>query len=181
MPHKSIVISLLALFAAVLSVVADEVKPRGSVRVFLDEGCPIARYHTLTLRQFHREFSKLGIRFEAYFPNISASKASVEAFAKKFEIPFPVQVDAQQVLARAVKATIVPEVFVYDRHQKLVYRGRIDDTYVEIGKKRPAARQHDLKDTLQALVDGKTISVGKTTPVGCLITFATSTNERQEP
>ena len=163
---------LLCLVSSLPALGDESVPGRGWVRVFLAEGCPIARYHTLTLRQLHEAFAVQGIQFEGYFPNTSATADSVAAFAKKYSIPFPVQIDAEQKQARAMQATVVPEVFVYDQHQKLVYRGRIDDTYVAVGKKRPIAHRQDLKDALQALIDQQPIPNAKTTPVGCLITFA---------
>jgi hypothetical protein len=144
---------------------------QGTVIVFLDPGCPIARFHTGTLRDCHATFAKLGFRFEGYVANTSVSKEHVKTFATKFEIPFPVHADTEQKKARALDAKMVPEVFVYNSTHKLVYRGRIDDAYVAIGKKRPNARSHDLKRTLQELVKGLPISISQTKPVGCPITY----------
>lgn len=148
--------------------------PKARVIALLDPGCPIARYHTLALRQCHEAFSKQGVVFEAHLPNPLVTPKEASAFAKTFQLPFPVHADPSQKKAKALKATIVPEVFVFDADDQLVYRGRVDDTYAGIGKRRPKARVHDLKRTLRALLEGSPISTKRTTPVGCPITFQPS-------
>ncbi len=150
---------------------AGESAIRGRVVVFLDPGCPIARFHTATLRSCHRDFTTKGIQFEAYVPNRTATEESVAAYAKKFRLPFPVHPDADLTKARQLKARTVPEVFLFDDQHELLYRGRIDDIYVGIGKKRPRAQVHDLRRSLEALVKGEPIPVAKTVAIGCAITF----------
>lgn len=145
----------------------------GRVVVLLEPGCPIARYHLATLRELHETFAAKGFAFQGYVPNALATKASVSSYRKKFEIPFPIEADPQQIKASELRATIVPEVFVYNKEETLVYRGRIDDTFAAVGKRRPKARSHELKDTLIALLTDKPIPTAQTKPVGCPITFST--------
>lgn len=52
---------------------------------------------------------------------------------------------------------------------RMVYRGRIDDQYMDFGKARPAPTTHDLEDILQAIVQGKTVAAQTTRAVGCFI------------
>lgn len=145
--------------------------PLGKVIVFLDPGCPIARFHTATLRDCHQKFANLGFQFEAYVPTATATPDSVAAYAEKFALPFPVHADPLQRKARQLDAQSVPEVFVFDAKDRLVYRGRIDDIYTAIGKKRSRAHVHDLKRTLKAVHEGTRPPVARTPVVGCKITF----------
>ena len=151
----------------------------GSVCVFMDTGCPIARYHTRTLRLLYKEYSKKGIRFTAIFPAANATRESVRAYAEKFEFPLDVTLDPDQSRARVLGATTVPEVFVFDRRKKLVYRGRIDDRFAAVGKRRPRARTHDLAEALRALSVGEQIELRRTEPVGCPITFRKKKNPHE--
>ena len=144
---------------------------KAHVVVLLDPGCPIARHHLGTLRQCHEQFATQGVDFQGFVPNALATDTSMHAYMKKFQIPFTVHPDPQQQKATELKATIVPEVFVFDAAQKLVYRGRIDDTYAAIGKRRPQAQTHDLIRTLNAILSGSPIPSAQTTPIGCAITF----------
>ena len=150
---------------------SDPAPRRGRVVVFLDAGCPIARFHTATLRACHEAFAARGIQFEGYVPNRTATKASVSAYARKFKLPFPVRPDQDLSRARELEARIVPEVFLFDDEDRLVYRGRIDDTYAAIGKKRPEARVHDLRRSLEALLQGRPVPVPETRAIGCAITY----------
>jgi hypothetical protein len=65
-------------------------------------------------------------------------------------------------------ATITPEAAVFV-DGRLVYRGRIDDRFVELGRERPAPTQRDLFDALTAIVAGKPAPHPKTQAVGCYI------------
>jgi hypothetical protein len=66
-------------------------------------------------------------------------------------------------------ATITPEAAVFDRNNRLVYLGRIDDRFVELGRERPVATRHELRDALSALVTGKAVRSSRTQAVGCFI------------
>ena len=52
---------------------------------------------------------------------------------------------------------------------ELVYRGRIDDRFVDFGKTRAAATTHDLAFALQAILDGRPVPESRTRAVGCFI------------
>ena len=54
-------------------------------------------------------------------------------------------------------------------HGELIYLGRIDDRYVDIGKARPEATRHDLEEVLVAVVAEKSIRRRETKAVGCTI------------
>jgi hypothetical protein len=51
----------------------------------------------------------------------------------------------------------------------MVYRGRIDDRYVDFGKTRPAPTNRDLERVLEAILAGKSLSSETTPAVGCFI------------
>ena len=70
-----------------------------------------------------------------------------------------------QAFVRALGARFTPEVFVFDGARKLRYHGRIDDNH------RDASRvtAHDLKNALDALLEGKDPPVVETTAFGCSV------------
>jgi hypothetical protein len=51
----------------------------------------------------------------------------------------------------------------------MLYRGRIDDRYVEFGKDRPQPTVRDLERSLEAVLGGKPVPVAKTRAIGCFI------------
>jgi hypothetical protein len=64
---------------------------------------------------------------------------------------------------------VTPEAAVYTPDHRLVYRGRIDDWYVDFGKPRAAPTTHDLEDALEAVLGGRPVADARTTAVGCFI------------
>jgi hypothetical protein len=76
--------------------------------------------------------------------------------------------DPAHALVKFTKATVTPEAVVV-AGGRVVYRGRIDDRYVELGLERPAPTQHDLADALAAVVTGKRVPRATTQAVGCFI------------
>ena len=69
-----------------------------------------------------------------------------------------------------VRVTPEVAVFIPDGSQpKMVYRGRIDDKYVELGKERPQPTTHDLERVLKIIAEGKPLKTETTRAVGCFI------------
>jgi hypothetical protein len=58
---------------------------------------------------------------------------------------------------------------VLGKKGQILYRGRIDDLYVALGKKRAAVTERNLRDALDALAAGKAVRKSETKAIGCLI------------
>jgi hypothetical protein len=76
--------------------------------------------------------------------------------------------DPAHALVKFTKATITPEAAVV-AGGRVVYRGRIDDRYVDLGVERPSPTVHDLADALAAVLAGKPVPHATTQAVGCFI------------
>jgi hypothetical protein len=63
---------------------------------------------------------------------------------------------------------VTPEAAVY-ANGRVVYHGRIDDRYVDLGLERPAPTVHDLDDALTAVLAGRPVEHPVTQAVGCYI------------
>src|SRR5258708_18049789 len=74
--------------------------------------------------------------------------------------------DPKHSLVKYAGATITPEAAVL-AGGRLVYRGRIDDRYVELGVERPTPTRHDLADALAAVIARAPIAQAKTQAVRC--------------
>ena len=68
-------------------------------------------------------------------------------------------------------ATVTPEVAVWDhRTNRLIYRGRIDDSYVRVGKRKFHPKSHDLKNIIDLwLIKQTPDTLVQTQAVGCFI------------
>lgn len=72
-------------------------------------------------------------------------------------------VDEKSQIANAFGANRTPEVYVFDKNDKLVYKGAIDDNPGNAGGVK---RQH-LKLAIDATVEGKDVAVKESRSVGC--------------
>jgi hypothetical protein len=87
------------------------------------------------------------------------------AHAKAEGYTFPYAVDANHKLADLFGATKTPDVFLFNKDLKLVYKGSIDDNM-----KEPAnVEESYLNDALKNMIAGKDIDPSKTVSVGCSI------------
>lgn len=140
------------------------------VVVFLATECPISNGYVPELnRQFaaiHEADAK--VDFYGVISDRSVTRAAAAKHVAEFKYKFPVLFDASGELAEALRPTHTPEAFVIDRTGRLAYRGRIDDLYADVGKKRTEASRHDLADALAAVIASRPVATARTEPVGCL-------------
>ena len=141
------------------------------VYVFLMEDCPISQSYTPLLQQLHQNYAKSGFEFIGVFANASSTEETMQAFQKKYALPFPLTLDADNKIFHSLGAQITPEVFVVNKaSKKILYQGRIDDTYFGLGRRRGVTTSHDLREALEAIKAGRPVAVAKTAAIGCLIT-----------
>ena len=76
---------------------------------------------------------------------------------------FPYVRDESQEMALAYGALRTPHYFVLDRDRKLRYTGRMDDNPRQSGQETT----HELRDALDALLEGEDPPTPVTNPIGC--------------
>ncbi|MCX6198087.1 MAG: redoxin domain-containing protein [Bacteroidetes bacterium] len=142
-----------------------------SVYIFLSETCPICKSQTLTLRQLYSEYSAKGVSFIGLFPNQEYStNESIQQFGKKYKLDFELKRDEGQKMVKNFSATTNPQIFVVRKStQQILYKGKMDNGFENIGKKRQVITEHYLRDALESILQKKEIVVKETQPVGCFI------------
>jgi len=142
---------------------------RARVLVFTTVDCPIANGYAPEIQALAREFEADGVLFALVHvdPAVDAERAS--AHAREYGYDLPILLDPRHELVDALGATVTPEVAVVRAGGAVVYRGRIDDRYPELGVRRAAPTSRDLRDVLLALREGKDLPRVRTVPVGCYI------------
>jgi peroxiredoxin len=139
------------------------------VLFFVSIDCPISNSYIPEMQRINALYEKRGVRMYAVQPDAGRALEDVKKYATDFGYTFPVLLDPQQTLTRAAGATIQPQVVVLSPQGHVLYSGRIDDRYIEIGKSRYEAAKHDLRDALDAVLAGKPVAHAKTQAVGCVI------------
>jgi len=168
----SFILSFLCCFSTFSDIQKVEPSSRYTVYFFLLDECKISNEYGPELNKYYEKFRSEEIKFVGIFPNFSSKKENIQHFKSKYNIEFELKTDYYKSLSQKLDAKILPEVFVYDNHHgNIVYRGRIDDRYVSIGKRRRVIRHHDLRDVLNNISTGNRITSYRTDAIGCLINF----------
>jgi peroxiredoxin len=142
-----------------------------TVYIFLSESCPICQSVTIELKKLHQQFGPLQVEFIGLFPDGILSDAQTRAaFGKKYGLSFPMQLDSGQLFTRRFHAEITPEVVVVNNEtETILYRGKVDNSFASLGRRRTVVTEHYLRNALESWMAGKKILLSETQPVGCII------------
>lgn len=153
----------LILAGASLSAAA----PTPTVWVFTTTDCPISNRYAPEIERLAAKF-KGRAKFVLVYPAQHDSPAMIREHVKKFAYSMETLRDTDQKLVKLTGVTVTPEVAVM-QGDRVVYRGRIDDRYLELGRERALATTHDLEDALTAVIAGKAVAHRETQAVGCFL------------
>jgi thiol-disulfide isomerase/thioredoxin len=149
----------------------DEPSTRAIALVFITPDCPIANFYQPTLRKLGDEFADRGVPLLMVHSDPEVTADAAQRHVEKFKIAAPVILDHDQSIARRVDAKVTPEAIIVDRAGEILYRGRIDNFYEALGRKRRAATEHNFRDALAAVADGQPVANPVTKALGCHIPF----------
>ena len=153
----------------------ERVKPLESatkaalVLIFITADCPISNGYAPEINSIVRDYEPRGAKFDLVHVERNLSAQQAQQHAEEFGYTAQVLLDPQQRLVRAIGATVTPEAAVIDPSGRLVYRGRIDDRYTDLGKRRFEPSKRDLRDVLDEVLSGRPMSPRRTKAVGCFI------------
>jgi hypothetical protein len=140
---------------------------KATVFVFMSVDCPICNRYAPTLRKLKTEFQEA--RFVLVYPNRDESSEMVRTALREYDLSFEAWRDTKHMLVKAAEARVTSEAAVYVTGKSWVYRGRIDDRYIDWGKQRSEAKVHDLRNVLTALSKGEILALRTTKAIGCSI------------
>ncbi len=140
------------------------------VFLFTSTDCPISNRYAPEVRRLATQFAPRGVVFRLVYPNPTDTRAAIVEHVASFGYGDAMEAlrDPKHALVKDAGVTVTPEAAVYARG-RLVYHGRIDDRYVELGLERPAATVHDLDNVLGAVLAGRPVEHPATRAVGCYI------------
>jgi thiol-disulfide isomerase/thioredoxin len=150
-----------------LNLFGEETK--AAVLIFMTNECPITNSYIPEINRIAADYGVRKIAFYAVYPDPTISIPAIRKHARDFGLNMPLIPDPAHDLVHRVGATVTPEAAVLERSGKLVYLGRIDDWYVDIGKRRPEPTQRYLRQALDAVLGGKPVATRFVNPVGCSI------------
>jgi len=139
--------------------------------MFICNHCPYVKHIAPYLSLLGRDYLFKGVGIVAINSNdVSAHPAdSPEQMVHESEergYYFPYLYDESQEVAKAYHAACTPDFFVFDRHQKLAYRGQLDSS--RPGNDIPVTGE-DLRAALDAILAGKPAPEPQKASMGCNI------------
>ena len=133
--------------------------------------CPYVKHMREGLAKLARDYqpksvAMVGISSNdvANYPDDSPAKMAAEA--KSAGYVFPYLYDESQEVAKAYKAACTPDFYVFDKDQRLVYRGQLDDS--RPGNGMPVTGK-DVRSALDSVLAGKSVSPTQKPSIGCNI------------
>jgi len=174
-----VLLPLLAVFVQALSgAPLDALQaPAGTkaiVFIFTSTDCPISNRYAPEVRRLAETFGSKGVVFRLVYPNPSEDASAIREHMAAYAYAGVAEGvrDPKLALVKFAGATITPEAAVVVG-VRIVYRGRIDDRFVDLGRERPAPTRRDLFDALTAIVAGKPAPHATTQAIGCFISDLT--------
>ena len=141
------------------------------VVAFICNHCPFVKHLGDQFAAFGNEYMQRGGAVVAIssndvanYPADSPEQMVAEAEARGYQ--FPYLYDETQEVAKAYAAACTPDFYVFDKNQKLVYRGQFDASRPESGI--PVTGE-DLRAAVDAVLAGKEPSPEQRASLGCNI------------
>jgi peroxiredoxin len=139
--------------------------------IFMCNHCPYVKHIRSGLAQLARDYVPRGVAMVgissndvANYPADSPAKMADEAKAAAYI--FPYLYDETQTVAKAYRAACTPDIYLFDKDQRLVYRGQFDDS--RPGNNVPVTGK-DLRAALEGVLSGKPVPPNQKPSIGCNI------------
>jgi thiol-disulfide isomerase/thioredoxin len=148
---------------------------RGLLVMFLCVHCPYVKHVEAGLAEIGRDYAgKIGMVAISSNDVVAYPEDGPEGMkqqAKRLGFTFPYLYDEMQEVAREYGAVCTPELLLFDKDLKLVYRGQMDDSRPrrgDAGNDVPVTGK-DLRAAMDAVIKGVRPDTNQRASVGCSI------------
>lgn len=140
------------------------------VFVFTRCDCPISNRYAPEIRRLCEKFASQGVVFRLIYPEAEDTSAAVRENLTAFNLPCEAFRDPPHALVHRCGIHTTPEAVVFlDDRQTMVYRGRIDDRFVDFGVSRAKPTTHDLEQAIQGALAHTSTALVTTRAIGCAV------------
>ena len=139
--------------------------------VFMCNHCPYVKHIRQGLAQLGRDYLPKGAGIVGINSNDAVNYPADSPAKMKEEMQvagytFAYLYDETQAVAKAYRAACTPDLYLFDKEKKLVYRGQFDDSRPGNGMRVTGM---DLRDALDAVLSGKPVEKEQIPSIGCNI------------
>lgn len=147
----------------------DVTGAKANVLIFTTVDCPVANVYAPEITSIISDHIEDPLRFYLVHVDPDTTVAKAREHAREYGLAGSLILDPEHKLVVETGATITPEAVVITVDGKIAYRGRIDNLYGGLGRKRLEATRHELRDVLRAVLGGREVESAGEEAVGCLI------------
>jgi hypothetical protein len=147
----------------------EEREAKAIVFLFVRTDCPVSNRYAPEIERLATRYVNERVAFWLVYPDGSTSVGEIEQHRKDYHLSVRALRDPRHELVKLSGVKVTPEAAVFSPDGREIYRGRIDDRYVDFGKERPAPTTHDLEQVLKSVIGGKPIANSNTRAIGCYI------------
>jgi hypothetical protein len=144
-------------------------KAKLTVLLFIAVDCPIANRFAPELSRIQADYSPKGVSFMRVYVDPSIPKSELIAHGREFKLSMPAVLDVKHLWVKALNVAVTPEAAVLNGEGRLLYRGRIDDRFVEHGRAKEKPDRRDLRIAIEEALAGKKVSQPNVPALGCFI------------
>ena len=135
-----------------------------TVFIFLNTECPICQKY----QGYFKSLKKIKEQVYYVFPG-QQNELVIQAFGDFDSLDrWTLIPDPEYTLSKKMKASVTPEVIVL-KNKKVMYQGKLDDRFENIGSSKPFAHVNYVENALNSLRRNERVKIPYTKAVGCFI------------
>jgi thiol-disulfide isomerase/thioredoxin len=136
---------------------------------FILEDCPISNAYSPEINRLVAAYQPKGVSFVLVHSNPNIRSDDAKKHREDYLLKSPVVLDQDHEWVKYAGAQVTPEAVMLDPEGKLLYRGRIDDRFPALGKRRTQPKRTELRDALDSFLRNQPILISRTKAIGCYI------------
>jgi len=136
----------------------------GTVLIFVSVQCPVSNAYNERMAKLAKDYAARGVAVVGINSNVAETPEAIKRHAAENGLDFPVLKDAGNRIADRLGAQVTPEAYFLDASNKLVYRGRIDNS-----RNGDSINSEELREALDAVLGGKAVAKPEARAFGCSI------------
>jgi len=138
--------------------------------IFVTSDCPLSNYYAPEIQEICAGYRAKGLTCTLVYEDVGLGEARMRAHLAEYRYrDIPAVIDRDRSIARRAGATVTPQVVLWDGNDRRRYRGRIDNRYEAFGKPRRVVTERNLREAIDAVLDGKPVPTPETPALGCHI------------
>jgi peroxiredoxin len=143
---------------------SDYAESRAIVIMFIATKCPVSNDYNSRMEKLFNDYKDKEVTFLGINSNKAEDVSEIRNHAKDNGLTFTILKDEKNIIADKFDASFTPEIFVLSNDYELLYHGRIDNS-----RRESEVNTTDLRNALDEILSGKSVSNPETKAFGCTI------------